>query len=117
VTRRASRKPIAEGGWNAFGTGWIGMLDPTLNQPLRCDGGTAWFGWPGDDTIEALRREWIAANDLEERQAIAAKIQARAFAVVPFIPTGQFTPKTAYRKSLRGVIPAPVILMWNVAKT
>jgi peptide/nickel transport system substrate-binding protein len=103
VTRRASRKPIAEGGWNVFGAGWIGadMLDPTLNQPLRCDGRTAWFGWPGDDAIEALRREWIKANDLEERQAIAAKIQ---FEVVPHIPTSQFTPMTAYRKTLTGVI-------------
>jgi peptide/nickel transport system substrate-binding protein len=119
VTRRASRKPIAEGGWNVFGTGWIGadMLDPTLNQPLRCNGRAAWFGWPSDDALEALRREWIAASDLEDRQAIAAKIQARAFEVVPYIPTGQVAFKTAYRKNLRGVIPAPVILMWNVAKT
>ncbi len=119
VTRRASRKPIAEGGWNVFGTGWIGadMLDPILNQPLRCNGRAAWFGWPSDDAIEALRREWIAASDLEDRQAIAAKIQARAFEVVPYIPTGQVAFKTAYRKSLSGVIPAPVILMWNVAKT
>jgi peptide/nickel transport system substrate-binding protein len=64
-----------------------------------------------------LRGEWIKAHDLEDRQAIAAKIQARAFEVVPYIPTGQFTPKTAYRKTLEGVIPAPVILMWNVVKT
>jgi peptide/nickel transport system substrate-binding protein len=119
VTRRASRKPIAEGGWNVFGTGWIGadMLDPILNQPLRCNGRAAWFGWPSDDAIEALRREWIEASDRKHRQAIAARIQARAFEVVPYIPTGQFTPKTAYRKTLTGVIPAPVILMWNVAKT
>jgi peptide/nickel transport system substrate-binding protein len=119
VTRRASMKPINEGGWNVFGTGWIGadMLDPILNQPLRCNGKKAWFGWPTDDAIEALRTDWIKASDLAERQAIARKIQARAFEVVPYIPTGQFTPKTAYRKTLTGVIPAPVILMWNVAKT
>jgi peptide/nickel transport system substrate-binding protein len=119
VTRRASRKPIAEGGWNVFATGWIGadMLDPILNQPLRCNGRAAWFGWPSDGPIEALRREWVKASDLEDRQAIAAKIQARAFEVVPYIPTGQVAFKTAYRKSLSGVIPAPVILMWNVAKT
>jgi peptide/nickel transport system substrate-binding protein len=119
VTRRASTKPIEEGGWNVFGTAWIGadLLDPTLNQPLRCNGKKAWFGWPTDDAIEVLRAEWIKASDLEERQEIAAKIQARAFEVVPYIPTGQFTPKTAYRKTLTGVIPAPVILMWNVAKT
>jgi peptide/nickel transport system substrate-binding protein len=119
VTRRASMKPVDEGGWSVFGTAWIGadLLDPTLNQPLRCNGKNAWFGWPTDATLEALRSNWIKANDLEERQEIAAKIQARAFEVVPYIPTGQFTPKTAYRKTLTGVIPAPVILMWNVAKT
>ena len=57
VTRRASMKPIDQGGWNVFGTGWTGadMLDPTLNQPLRCNGKKAWFGWPTDDKIEALR--------------------------------------------------------------
>jgi peptide/nickel transport system substrate-binding protein len=119
VTRRASMKPIEEGGWNVFGTGWIGadLLDPTLNQPLRGNGKKAWFGWPTDDTIEALRADWIKADGLEERKATAAKIQARAFEVVPYIPTGQYTPKTAYRKTLSGVIPAPVVLMWNVAKT
>jgi peptide/nickel transport system substrate-binding protein len=92
------------------------MLDPTLNQPLRCNGANAWFGWPSDDQIEALRDEWIKAKDSEERQDLAAKIQARAFEVVPYIPTGQYTPKTAYRKNLTGVIQAPVILLWNVEK-
>ncbi|HEV2302660.1 MAG TPA: ABC transporter substrate-binding protein [Stellaceae bacterium] len=118
VTRRASTKPIGEGGWNVFGTGWIGadMLDPTLNQPLRCNGKNAWFGWPSDDRIEALRDKWIQSEDLEDRQAIAAQIQKRAFEVVPYVPTGQYTPKTAYRKNLKGVIPAPVFLMWNVEK-
>ena len=56
VVRRASKKPIADGGWNVFCTGWSGadMLDPTLNQGLRSNGDKAWFGWPKDDTIEAL---------------------------------------------------------------
>jgi peptide/nickel transport system substrate-binding protein len=118
VTRRASKNPLDQGGWNVFGTGWIGadMLDPTLNQPLRANGANAWFGWPSDDQIEALRDEWIKAKDSEERQDLAAKIQARAFEVVPYIPTGQYTPKTAYRKNLKGVISAPVILLWNVEK-
>ena len=66
--------------------------------------------------IEALRDQWIKAQDLEERQDLAAKIQARAFEIVPYIPTGQYTPKTAYRKNLTGVIQAPVILLWNVEK-
>jgi peptide/nickel transport system substrate-binding protein len=118
VTRRASKKPVAEGGWNVFGTDFLGaeMLNPWLNPPLPANGNKAWFGWPADDVLEALRKDWLKANDSEERQEIAAKIQARAFETVPYIPTGQYLPKTAYRKNLRGVINAPALFMWNVEK-
>ena len=54
---------------------------------------------------------------LRTRQEIADKIQERAFEVVPYVPTGQFVTKTAYRKSVKGVISAPAIFMWNVEKT
>jgi peptide/nickel transport system substrate-binding protein len=38
--RRASKKPIDQGGWNLFGTSWFSadMLDPALNQSLRSNG-------------------------------------------------------------------------------
>jgi peptide/nickel transport system substrate-binding protein len=119
VTRRASKKPPAEGGWNIFETGWVGadLLDPSLNVMLRANGDGAWFGWPKDDQLEALRTKWLKAKDSEERQEIAAKIQERAFEVVPYVPTGQYAAKTAYRKNLKGVIAAPAFFMWNVEKT
>ena len=119
VTRRALKKPVAEGGWNIFETGWAGadLLDPSLNVMLRANGDNAWFGWPKDDALEELRTRWVKANDSEERQEIAAKVQERAFEVVPYIPTGQYEDKTAYRKNMKGVITAPPIFMWNVEKT
>jgi peptide/nickel transport system substrate-binding protein len=119
VIRRASKKPIDEGGWNIFCTGWVGadQLDPTLNQALRTNGEAGFFGWPSDDKIEALRAQWIKASDSEARQEIAAKLQERAFEVLPYIPTGIYSPKTAYRKNLKGVIQAPALLQWNVEKT
>ncbi len=118
VTRRASKKPPAEGGWNMFETGWVGadLLDPSTNVMLRANGDAAWFGWPKDDQLEALRTEWLKAKDLEERQAIAAKLQQRAFEVVPYVPTGQFVAKTALRKNIRGYAPAPAFFMWNIEK-
>ena len=118
VTRRASKKPIDEGGWNLFPTGWVGAdtLDPTVNVMLRANGSSAWFGWPNDDRLEALRMDWLNTSDSEARQEIAAKIQQRAFEVVPYIPTGQWSPKTAYRKNIEGVIAAPAFFMWNVEK-
>jgi peptide/nickel transport system substrate-binding protein len=120
VTRRASKKPPAEGGWNIFETGWVGAdtLDPSDNVMLRANGDGAWFGWPKDDQLEALRTQWLGATDIEERQGIAAKLQQRAFEVVPYIPTGQFVNKTAFRTNLKGVIQSPALfLMWNVEKT
>jgi peptide/nickel transport system substrate-binding protein len=119
VTRRASKKPPAEGGWNLFETGWVGadLLDPSTNVMLRGNGDKAFFGWPKDDQLEALRAEWLKAQDLEARQAIAAKIQQRAFEVVPYVPTGQFVAKTALRKNVKGYKAAPAVFMWNVEKT
>jgi len=118
VTRRASKKPIDEGGWNIFCTGWVGAdtLDPSLNVMLRANGEAAWFGWPTDDRLEGLRTEWLKASDSETRQEIASKIQERAFDVVPYIPTGMWTPKTAYRKNVKGVITGPAFFQWNVEK-
>jgi peptide/nickel transport system substrate-binding protein len=119
VTRRASKKPPAEGGWNIFETGWVGadQLDPSTNVMLRANGDQAWFGWPKDEQLEALRTQWLKAEDLEDRQAIAAKIQQRAFEVVPYIPTGQYEFKTALRKNLKGYIEAPAFFQWNIEKT
>ncbi len=118
VTRRASKKPIDEGGWNLFATGWVGAdtLDPSLNVMLRANGEAAWFGWPTDSKLEELRTEWLKAGDSEARQEIAGKIQERAFETVPYIPTGLWTPKTAYRKNVKGVITGPAFFQWNVEK-
>jgi peptide/nickel transport system substrate-binding protein len=118
VIRRASKKPIEEGGWNVFGTSWGGadMLDPSLSQSLRTNGDAAWFGWPKDEKLETLRSQWMRANDSEARQDIASAIQERAFEVVPYIPTGQWKSMTAYRKNLAGLVLGPVIFQWGVDK-
>jgi peptide/nickel transport system substrate-binding protein len=119
VTRRASKKPPAEGGWNMFETGWVGSdtLDPSTNVMLRANGEGAWFGWPKDDKLEELRTQWLKASDSEARQEIADKMQERAFEVVPYVPTGQFFVKTAFRKNIKGYVSAPAIFMWNIEKT
>ena len=99
VIRRASKKPVEEGGWSIFGTGWTGVetLDPSADLPLAANGDAAWFGWPSEEKLEALRTEWLKTADSEARQEIAVKIQARAFETLPYVPTGQWSPVTAYR--------------------
>ncbi len=118
VTRRASMEPMDKGGWNIFATGWVGadLLDPGGNPSLRTNGKKSHFGWPSDDKIEELRVQWLKATTLDERKKLANAIQERAFEIVPYLPTGQWAPKTAYRKNVKGVIEAPAFLMWNVEK-
>ena len=42
--RRASKKPVDEGGWSLFGS-WFGadMLHPGINRSLRTNGAAAWL--------------------------------------------------------------------------
>jgi peptide/nickel transport system substrate-binding protein len=119
ITRRASREPVDKNGWSIFCTWLVGpdMINPALSFPLRANGAKAWFGWPTDDKIEALRAQWIAAPDLATQQKLAVALQEEAFTSVPFVPTGQFVIPTAFRKSLNGVVPAPVVFLWNVEKS
>ena len=63
-----------------------------------------------------MRAQWIKAAIVEERKKLAMAIQERAFEVVPYLPTGQWTQMTAYHKNVKGVIQAPAFLMWNVEK-
>ncbi len=118
ITRRASKEPIDKGGWNIFFTWFIGpdLANPALSIPLRANGAKAWFGWPTDEKLEALRTQWFEAPDLAAQQKVAAEVQEEAFKEVPYIPTGQFVIPTAYRKNLKGVIVAPVVFLWNVEK-
>jgi peptide/nickel transport system substrate-binding protein len=118
VNRRASKAPLDKGGWNMFFT-WFGgadMLNPSLNFPLNTNGEKGWFGWASDDKIVALRAQWMEASDFATQKKIATEIQEEAFTSVPYIPTGQFVMPTAFRKNLTGVVPAPVVFLWNVSK-
>jgi peptide/nickel transport system substrate-binding protein len=119
ITRRASKAPIDQGGWNIFHT-WTAapdLLSPAVNAVLRANDGKAWFGWPSDPHLEALIDQWFKAPDLSAQKQLAADIQTEAYANdVPYVPTGQFLIPTAYRKNLHGIIIAPVTFLWNVEK-
>ena len=105
ITRRASKAPIDQGGWNIFHT-WTAapdLLSPAVNAVLRANDGKAWFGWPSDPQLEGLIDQWFNAPDLTAQKQLAADIQTEAYANdVPYVPTGQFVIPTAYRKNLHG---------------
>ena len=115
VQRRASREP---GAWNIFHTAWGGadMLNPAVSASLRGNGAGAWFGWPDEPRLEALRSRWFLAADDTESKRIAEEIQTVAFETVPFIPLGQIYLPAAVRTNLAGIIQNPVPFFWNVRR-
>ena len=77
VQRRANREPIDKGGWNMFFTygGGTGNVSPASLTVIRSDPATAWFGWPNDPKMEALRLAWYDVLDLAAQTKLCAEMQ------------------------------------------
>lgn len=119
ATRRLNIKSTAEGGWNIAHTTntSIDQASPISSPPMNAAGYPAgWWGWAKDADIEAMRAEFARTTDAAARKALADKIQIRAYEQVTYLPLGQFVGATAIRKSLKGVIPAPAMLLYNIEK-
>jgi len=118
VTRRANQGKPNEGGWNLFFTNWIvpEVDNPLISPMLNGRGDQAWFGWPKDEEIEALRAQFTDAVTPEERKEIAKKIQIHAMDTVSYLPLGQFYSPHARSKALEDMVMSPVQVFWNLKK-
>lgn len=119
VGRRASQKPVAEGGWNLFFTNWViqEVWNPISNPMLNGRGTKgAWFGWPDDPEIETMRVAFAKAKSTDEQKEIAAKIQAHALKVGNYIPLGQYFIPAAWNNRVSGFVYGPVPVFWGVEK-
>jgi peptide/nickel transport system substrate-binding protein len=118
VQRRTSMEPLEKGGWSIFPAGYPAAeyRDPVFASNLRGNGRRAWFGWPEDPEMEAMRDRWMESTDEAELQRLNQQVQARAFETVPFIPLGQYLPSAAWRSNLSGILKGPVPVFWNVTK-
>jgi peptide/nickel transport system substrate-binding protein len=105
VSRRASREPPDKGGWNIFFTylGGFGNISPGPNIAIRASGANAWFGWPTDPDMEALRDQWFAAPDLAAQQKICHEMQAHFWQNPSYAPLGMYDQPTAFHKYLTDV--------------
>lgn len=120
VTRRVSQKPPKEGGWNMFFTNWAApdIANPVANVSVGGRGKNGgWFGWAEDAKMEELRDAFVRAKSLDEQKQIATEIQARNYDQVIYIPLGQFTQPSVWRKEITGLIVGPATpVFWNVEK-
>jgi peptide/nickel transport system substrate-binding protein len=120
VTRRASQKPIKEGGWNMFFTNWVGadVANPVVNVSISGRGTKGgWFGWAEDAKVEQLRDAFARASSLEEQKKIAADLQKHAYEQAIYIPLGQYFAPSAWSTKLSGVLDGPATpVFWNIEK-
>ena len=121
VSRRASQKPVSEGGWNMFFTNWVAadVMNPIVNFSIGGQGKKGgWFGWAEDAKIEKLKDQFARATSPEEQKKIATEIQEEAYDQVIYIPLGQFLTPSVWRKSLSGVLDGPATpIFWNIDKS
>jgi peptide/nickel transport system substrate-binding protein len=121
ISRRTSQKPANEGGWNMFFTNWVAadVINPIVNFSIGGQGKNGgWFGWADDAKIETLKDAFARAASPEEQKKIAADIQKEAYDQVIYLPLGQFSQPSVWRKSLTGVLDGPATpIFWNIDKS
>lgn len=121
VSRRAVKEKPEDGGWHIFVTTSSGPAseNPALNTWIGagCEGANV--GWPCDPELDKLRGDFAFARTVDERKAVAAKIQERAAYVVPHLIFGQWTQPLAYRSDrVSGIVPVTGLpVLWNISKT
>ncbi|MDW9776484.1 ABC transporter substrate-binding protein [Sinorhizobium meliloti] len=118
-TRRANKGPIENGGWNMFITteADYSLGNPLATPLLLANGDQAWYGWPKNDEYEALRANWANIATLEERKALARKMQAIWWDFIGDVRLGKYISPIARRKTLTGLIGMPqTVPMWNMQK-
>ena len=79
-----------------------------------CD--KAMFGWPCDKEIESLRDQFARETNPAKQKAIAEAVQVRETHYPTHVPLGQWYLPSPVRKSVDGIIQAPVPVFWNVTK-
>src|SRR5262249_43478398 len=116
TSRRAEKKPQAEGGWNLFHTWGVAaeVSSPATNPGVAGDCDQAWFGWPCSAQMEKLRAEWIRTQDPAKKKALTDEIQRLAYEEVPYVLWGQYSLPSAYRTYVKGVLPFLTPVFWNV---
>ncbi|TIP49220.1 MAG: ABC transporter substrate-binding protein [Mesorhizobium sp.] len=119
AARRGNKGPVEDGGWSIFITNDTDFArgEAMTTSHLAMNGEKAWYGWPQSDEYEAVRGKWPDVETVDERKALARKMQAIAWDYVPEVLLGQFTAPIARRKTLTGLIGMPdIIPMWNMEK-
>lgn len=119
VARRANKGSVEDGGWSFFITTDSEASRGSITANVLMSGEKGWFGWPQNDEYEALRGKSADVETLEERKALARKMQRIWWDYVPEVMLGQVVVPIARRKTLTGlIVGAPArVPFWNMQKS
>src|SRR5262249_52445328 len=118
VARRAQKSPPRQGGWHMFVTGYFGLDFPDPNSRLlHANGNEATNGWADNPQIEAEIAAWYDSTSLDEEKTIVRRLNRAAIDYVVYAPLGVLMRHYAWRKSVSGIVQAPLPLFWGVSKT
>ena len=92
-------------------------MNPIANQGTSGGKEKAWFGWPDDPEIEALRQMFARETNPAKQKQLASQVQQKAMDTVTYIPLGQYLENRAMRDNVSGFIPSPVTFFWNLSKS
>src|SRR5262249_18506774 len=116
LVARTRKEPPDKGGWNLFHT-WFQAVDainPAVHFAVSGAGPGAWVGWPDVPQLEKLIAEWVQATDQTKRKQLADEVQKVALSEVTYVPYGEWTQPTAFRKNVRDVLKFAAPIFWNV---
>jgi peptide/nickel transport system substrate-binding protein len=118
LSRRANQGPTTEGGWSIFITSWHNteIQEPLRNFMIVAEGKGGYAGWADVPAIPQLTKSFLTATSDSERKDIATKIQSIVYDEGVFAPLGSFARVSGYRKEIKGVLPAPANIFWNISK-
>lgn len=116
VQRRASMEPVEKGGWSAFHTfSSSAAVSSPATHPLTNGRGTkGWFGWWNNAEARELTAQWLTAPDAAAQEKTAKALSHVAMTDVATVPVGQWYGKTAFRRSVTGVLQGVSPYPWNV---
>ena len=116
VQRRASMQPVDKGGWSVFHTfsSAVVLGTPATHPLLSGRGKQGWFGWWSNADAMAQVDQWLNAPDIQAQTEHAKTLAHIAMADAGAILVGQYYGKTAFRKSITGVLQGVSPYPWNV---
>jgi len=116
VQRRSSMEPVEKGGWSIFHTfsSSAVLSTPATHPLLNGRGKDGWFGWWDNAEARSLTDQWLYAPDTAGQMKAAKALSHVAMTDVGATMVGQWYGKTAFRRSITGVLQGVSPYPWNV---